>query len=186
MPHRGAILGTQRKVWGHALRPLDEQPHGFGSLEVWSGVGRGQGQAAQLQHPLVAHSQPLAGCRQQGDAGLLGEDAADEGYQCVATVGAEQVFQIVEQQQQRALAQADHELVEDRAGTLNRHAQRLGDRQRHSIHRSDGGQPGDAHSIRKGRSRGEIRGNLERQAGLADAARPGHCHQAPAGIAKVL
>ena len=97
LDHSGGHRRRQRKVWLYAPRPPGEKRHG-GELLRLGMVGGGRGQTAQVEDLLRLQIEPLARGGQNLHVGCGGQQIAQP-----ADV-VEQMFQVVEDEQQLALA----------------------------------------------------------------------------------
>ena len=142
---------------------FDEQCHGARLRGILRrGVGLGQGQRAELECALGAHTQG----RPAGDEQLKARQLGDQAHQVAG--GIQQVLHVVDDQQHVAPGQGGDELGLDPLLTGFAHACSAGDRAQDAIGRGDRLQRGEGDFAPGGDHR---LSDLDRESRLSDAAR---------------
>jgi hypothetical protein len=162
----GAVRLRQHEVEANGLGAVDEEAHrvALGQLRGWAGRV-GEGQRRHGDDPLHGEAQRLAAGDQRPQPGTGRQQARDQRRRL------DDLLEVVQDQEQRLVAQGCGQPLDDRAVPDLPHAQRL------SNDRRDEGGIGQRRQVDEGDAiselTGKAHGNLEREAGLADPARTG-------------
>ena len=164
---RGQVVGVEQQPGAHGAGAFGEQlRRRVAEHLAWRGVLRWRLQRADGDLHLVGDGERFAAGGDDGDAGAAAEDVVDEGGG-----GIDDVLAVVDQQQHAAPGQERDEPVAEvagRGGAIHRHAEGVGDRDRHLVGGVDRRQPHPEGAVRVVR-RGADDGG-ERQGGLPGAA----------------
>jgi hypothetical protein len=178
---RGVPLG-QVEAGQRAPRPLDEQPRGLGALRVRPRVHAVGARAARLRHAQRRHPPPrLAGNAEGLAAGCQDPEAGAAPEKRVRERGArvDEVLAVVEHEQEPPRPQVvDQRFVDGPVGLVGQ-AERGGDGPGDQRRRGDRRQIDEPDPVRVV-ARQPV-GDLDREARLADPARPGQRDQAGHG-----
>jgi hypothetical protein len=171
---RGLVGGVDGEAVGDLPGARLEKANGGGAA-AFPGRGiLGKSKAVQVDDPLLLAGEPLAGSDEDGGAGRRSQNVLDQGD------GGQQMLQVVEHEEELAVAEGGQQLIDDGLVAAQGHAQRLGEGTGDVSGPADGRQrePDDAVAV----ARGELEGRLRGEMGLAHAARPHQGQQPAAGI----
>ena len=137
---RGQVVLPEQQPGAYGAGPFGEQLRRWVVEHLaWRGVLRWRFQRADGDLHLVGDGERFPAGGDNGDAGAAAEDVVDEGGG-----GIHDVLAVVDQQQHPAPGQERDEPVSEvagRNGAVHRHAERVGDRDRHLVGGVDRRQP---------------------------------------------
>jgi hypothetical protein len=164
--HQGRRLGLEREVAEHGGRAVTEEDHRVGAGDrVGRVVARRDGQRAGAEDPLAWDPQRLAACREQAQLRAGAQEVLGK-----PGTGVDEVFAIVEHEQQLRLSQALQDVPEQAAVRPLAHTENTGNRLQDQLrieHRRQIDHPGAIPDLL-----GHSCGDLDRQPGLSGPAGP--------------